>query len=192
MRRFRSLITQTPVLIVSMLAVALSLGGAAYASTQAAGHGHGASHPHAPAITHFVPVGHSSARAGSNSAPSTVTFNSLSLANGWQSQNANDETGNPKVGILNGIVYLKGSLAQPTPGSAIFASLPTRYRPTDDLYIPISTEFGDGSSSSAGTLFIGTNGTMEAYSTNSAVFCASGNSAQCFTSLAGVSFPVNS
>lgn len=38
-------------------------------------------------------------------------------------------------------------------------------------------------------LFIGHDGTMEAFASGT---CGSGNTAQCFTSLAGVSFPVNS
>ena len=178
MRRFRSFITKTPALVISILAV-LSLGGGAYASTLAAGSGHGASHHgNAPAVTHVV-------KSGTNAAASSeVTFSNLSLINGWQSENAVFQTGNPKVGIQNGIVYLKGSLAQPTPGSAIFASLPSRYRPTNNLYITVYTNGG-----TQGSLYIGHDGTMEAFSNTS---CGSESTAQCFTSLATVSFPVNS
>src|SRR5215510_14538597 len=106
MRRFRSLATRIPVLIISMLAVALSIGGGAYASAQAAGGGPGANLPrNLPALT---PAHHP---AGSQAATSTaVSFHSLSLANGWVSENINLGTGNPKVGLLNGVVYLKGSL----------------------------------------------------------------------------------
>jgi hypothetical protein len=180
MRRFRSLVTRTPVLIISMLAVALSLGGAAYASTQGGGSGPGANIPsHLPIFSH---VHHP---AGSRAAISTgVTFRSLSLANGWQSENANRGTGNPKAGILNGVVYLKGSLSQPSPGSSIFAVLPSSERPTDILLINVYTEFG-----TLGTLEILPDGRMIAFSSAS---CGSGDTAQCFTSLAGISFPVNS
>ena len=178
MRRFRSFIKRTPVLVISMLAVALSLGGGAYASALATGHGH-AGHPgNAPAVTHVV-------KAGTHAAASSeVTFSNLTLINGWQSENAVYQTGNPKVGIQNGIVYLKGSLAQPTPGSAIFANLPSRYRPTNNMYITVYTNGG-----TQGSLYIGHDGTMEAFSGTG---CGSGTTAQCFTSLATVSWPVNS
>src|SRR5215469_4140031 len=104
MRRFRSLATRIPVLIISMLAVALSIGGGAYASAQAAGGGPGANiSSHLPALTH---VNHP---AGSPAA--TIpgpSFHPLTLANGWQSENVNDGTGDPKVALQNGVVYLKG------------------------------------------------------------------------------------
>jgi len=41
----------------------------------------------------------------------------------------------------------------------------------------------------SGTLYIGHDGTMEAFSSAS---CGSGNAAQCYTSLATVSYPINS
>ena len=180
MRRFRSLATRIPVLIISTLAVALSIGGGAYASTQAAGGGPGANLPrNLPALTH---VHHP---AGSQAATSTVvSFHGLSLANGWVSEQINDGTGNPKVGLLNGVVYLKGSLAQPTPGSSLFAQLPSADRPVDTLIIPVWTSGG-----TPGTLEITTDGRMF-LSSNAP--CGSGNTAQCFTSLATISYPLGS
>jgi len=41
----------------------------------------------------------------------------------------------------------------------------------------------------SGTLFIGKDGTMQAFASGA---CGSGNTAQCFTSLATVSYPINS
>jgi hypothetical protein len=160
-----------------MLAVALSIGGAAYAS---AGGGPGANLPrNLPALTR---VHHA---AGSQAATSTVvSFHGLSLVNGWQSQNANDGTGNPRVGLLNGIVYLKGSLAQPTPGSSLIALLPSAYRPVDTMLINVWTSGG-----TLGTLEIFANGQMF-LSSNTA--CGSGDTAQCFTSLAGISWAIGS
>jgi hypothetical protein len=180
MRRFRSLATRIPVLTISALAVALSIGGGAYASTQAAGGGPGANIPrNLPALT---PAHHS---AGSQAATSpVVSFHGLSLANGWVSEQINDGTGNPKVGLLNGVVYLKGSLAQPTPGSSLFAQLPTADRPVDTLIIPVWT-----SGSNMGTLEIFTDGRMF-LSSNAP--CGSGDSAQCFTDLTAISFPLGS
>ena len=180
MRRFRSLATRIPVLIISMFAVALSIGGGAYASTQAAGGGPGANIPrNLPALT---PAHHP---AGSQAATSTgVSFHGLTLANGWVSEQINDGTGNPKVGVLNGVVYLKGSIAQPTPGSSLFAQLPSGDRPVDTMLIPVWTSGGN-----MGTLDITTDGRMFVFSNAS---CGSGNTAQCFTSLATISFPLGS
>jgi hypothetical protein len=88
------------------------------------------------------------------------------------------------VGLLNGVVYLKGSVAQPTPGSSLFALLPSADRPVDTMLIPVWT-----SGSNLGTLEIFTDGRMF-LSSNAP--CGSGNTAQCFTSLATISFPLGS
>ena len=163
MGRFRALAAQSPAIVISLLAVALSVGGGAYASTHvSAGN---------------TPAAQTVATAG-------VTWTSLSLINGWASENGAFSTGNPKVAAQSGIVYLSGSLAQSTPSSSEFAILPSSFRPAHNMYITVYTN-GDTS----GTLYIGHDGTMEAYSGTP---CGSGNTAQCFTSLATVSFPVNS
>lgn len=174
MRRIRSMATQSPAILISILAVAFSLGGGAYAST------HAGSHP-------LPPVGQRPAAvspANPRSAVSSVSWQSLSLKNGWASSNNTYATGNPKVSIQNGIVYLSGSLHQATPGSPVFAILPKTYRPTHNLYIDVYTN-----ASTYGTLYIGADGVMEAYST---IGCGAGNTSTCYTSLATVSYPVNS
>lgn len=158
MSRVRSFATQTPALVISALALALSLGGGAYAASNAV------SQPAA--------------------ASSLVTWHNISLHNGWKSSNSIYGTGDPRVSLQNGIVYLSGSLHQPTPGSSIFTVLPKQYRPAHNLYITVYTN-----GSTSGTLYIGHNGTTEAYSLGT---CGSGNTAQCYTSLATVSYPVNS
>jgi hypothetical protein len=173
MGRLRSLITQSPAIVISILAVAVSLGGGAYASTH---HGSASNYP---------PVRVSTAPAASHSvATAGVTWTSLSLTNGWASENGTFQSGNPKVGQQSGIVYLSGSLHQPTPGSSQFATLPSSFRPSHNMWITVYTV-----SDTSGTLFIGHDGTMEAFAPGN---CGSGNTAQCFTSLAGVSFPINS
>jgi hypothetical protein len=163
MGRFRSLIAQSPAIVISLLAVVLSAGGGAYASTHL-------SAANSPAA--------SQAAAG-------VSWTSLSLVNGWASENSAFQSGNPKVAQQNGIVYLSGSLAQPSGSSDVFATLPSADRPAHNMWITVYT-FSDTS----GTLFIGHDGTMEAFSNGSC--SATQNSAQCFTSLASVSYPVNS
>ena len=172
MGRLRSLITQSPAIVISLLAVALSFGGGAYASTL----GHASNYP---------PVRVSSSPAATQAATAAgVTWTSLSLINGWATQNGTYGTGNPKVSLQGGIVYLSGSLAQSTPGNATFAILPASFRPSHNLYITVYTN-----ADTTGTLYIAHSGVMEAYSGTS---CGSGDAAQCFTSLATVSFPINS
>jgi hypothetical protein len=163
MRRFRSLISQSPAIAISILALALSAGGGAYAST----HLSAASTP-----------------AGGQAITTGVSWTSLSLINGWISENATYQSGNPKVAQQNGIVYLSGSLAQPGGGSSEFAVLPSADRPTHNMWITVYTN-GD----TQGSLYIGHDGTMEAFS---ATGCGSQTTAQCFTSLATVSYPINS
>jgi hypothetical protein len=153
----RSWVLQTPALVVATLALVFSLGGAAFASSQMGG------------------------RAAISN---TVSFQKLTLVNGWVSEQTAYGTGNPSFGVSNGVVYLSGSLAQPTPGSATFSILPASARPTHNLYITVYTN-----GSTYGTLFIETNGTMEAFS---GINCGSGDTSQCFTSLATVSYPKNS
>jgi hypothetical protein len=169
MGRFRSMITQSPAIVISILAVALSMGGGAYASTQL-GSGHSAAASQASQASQAITTG--------------VSWTSLSLINGWASENATFASGNPKVAQQSGIVYLSGSLHQPTPGSEQFATLPSSFRPAHNMWITVYTV-----SDTSGTLFIGHDGVMEAFASGT---CGSGNTAQCFTSLAGVSFPVNS
>ena len=122
--------------------------------------------------------------SAANSLATGVSWQPIVLQNAWASSNATYGTGNPKVALQGSVVYLSGSMHQTTPGSAIFAFLPSTYRPTHNLYITVYTNGG-----TSGTLYIGHDGTMEAFSNSS---CGSGNAAQCFTSLASVSYPINS
>ena len=130
-------------------------------------------------------VAHSQgAHSAATSLTAGVSWQSLVLQNAWASSNGTFGTGNPKVALQSNVVYLSGSMHQTTPGSAIFAFLPSTYRPTHNLYITVYTNGG-----TSGTLYIGKDGTMMAFSS---VGCGSGNAAQCFTSLATVSYPINS
>lgn len=130
-------------------------------------------------------VAHSQgAHSAASSLTTGVSWQSLVLQNAWASSNATYGTGNPKVALQGNIVYLSGSMHQSTPGSAVFAFLPSTYRPTHNLYITVYTNGG-----TSGTLYIGNDGTMEAFSSAN---CGSSNAAQCFTSLATVSYPINS
>src|SRR5579864_8337057 len=110
MSRTRTLARQAPAIVIALAALMVSLGGGAYATTRSAPH------------------------AQNGIVPAAVTWHSLTLINGWVSSQSTYGTGDPRVSIQNGIVYLSGSLHQSTPGSAIFATLATTYRPAHNLY----------------------------------------------------------
>ena len=158
MSRVRSLATHTPAIVISVLALALSLSGGAYAAAAA----------------------HDKA----TSSATGVTWTALTLSSGWESASSVNSSGDPRAAVQNGIVYLTGGLTQPTPGSDIVTTLAKKFRPAHTLWIAVATSNG-----TTGQLYIAPNGTFEAYSNAP---CNSGNAAQCFTSLAGVSFPKSS
>lgn len=126
------------------------------------------------------PVEGGLAHGGSAHAPLAksvnLTWHSFELINGWQSASKKLlKTGKPGWAIRNGVVYLRGAIKQPVVnGNATFAQLPKFARPARNLYIQVFTT-GDV----AGSLFVGSDGVLEAYNGNSFTF----------TSLAGVSFP---
>jgi len=104
----------------------------------------------------------------------------LDLINGWQSEQTVYDTGTPSFCVLkDGVVYLGGSLAQPTAGPDEFAVLPPFARPPHNLYLSVYTMDG-----AAGVLQINTDGGMYAYN------APNQGDARDFTSLAGVSFPL--
>lgn len=108
-------------------------------------------------------------------AAAKLTWHSLTLRNGWTSASTKGlVTGKPAWALRNGVVYLRGAVKQPVSGSATFALLPRQARPAHNLYLQVWT-----SSDVPGTLYIGSDGTMEAYNGN----------ATAFASLAAVSFP---
>ena len=87
-------------------------------------------------------------------------------------------TGDPSYCVDNGIVYLSGSLVQPTPGNAVFASLPSTALTTSTLYLPAYTFAG-----STGSVTISSTGSMSARNFSGP------QTATEYTSLAGISFP---
>ena len=122
-----------------------------------------------------VHAGPPQARAHSARALNAFTWHPLTLANGWQSAStASLRTGTPAWGARNGVIYLRGAVKQPTAGGATFAILPASARPAHKLYIQVYTN-----SDTPGTLYVGADGTMEAFN----------GSASTFTSLSAVSYP---
>jgi hypothetical protein len=106
-----------------------------------------------------------------------VTWHALSLLNGWQSEQAADNSGNPSWAVKGGVVYLSGSLHQPTGTGTVFAVLPPVARPAHPQFLTVYTVNG-----TTGTFVVESTGQMF-------VAAAPSSNAQDYTSLAGVSFP---
>lgn len=157
MTRSRSLLARPAGLAASALALALSLGsGPAFAA--AAGPGHPAR-----------------AGAAAQTAPAGTVFHRLTLLNGWVSSQSDWDSGDPRVGASNGVVYLSGSLHLPSGTNEHFANLPAADWPSHYLYFPIYS-YGGGE----GSLEIDPSGHMYLF----------GGGTQSYSSLAGVSFPL--
>jgi hypothetical protein len=103
------------------------------------------------------------------------SWHSLITINGWGSAGSVFGTGDPAYCIDNGFVYLSGSISDSSPNYTWFAVLPQEGRPANDRYFPAYTFAG-----TTGSVAVWANGDMLAY----------GGSADQFTSLAGISFPV--
>jgi hypothetical protein len=116
--------------------------------------------------------------------PAGLTWHSLTLINGWKSANNVYDTGDPAWAILDGIVYLSGSLTQPgaTPESkATVAILPPPARPFRATYfisyVLNGIQGGVGINNITGQLGASSNDPADA---------------QQYTSLAGISYPAAS
>jgi hypothetical protein len=103
----------------------------------------------------------------------------LTLLNGWHSEQASFQSGNPSYRVSGGVVYLSGSMA--TSGTnKKFALLPPGARPANYLYINTYTVAG-----SVGTIRVTPGGVMQ-------VYAVPFSNASAFTSLAGISFALGS
>jgi hypothetical protein len=126
---------------------------------------------HAPALTSLAGISFSAAAT-----PATP----LGLAMGWKPGEARFGTGDPSLVTTGGIVYLSGSAFSPLGVSDKLAVLPAAARPTHTLYLRASTADGI-----PGTVLIKPDGEVSVLSGDS-------GSAEVFTSLAAISYPVNS
>jgi hypothetical protein len=106
-----------------------------------------------------------------------MTWHQLTPINGWQPGESHYGTGSPAWTVRNGVVYLSGSVLQPSGNSGEFAVLPPAARPSRMLYIAVYTL-----NDTQGFINIYPNGAM--YASASPYSHAQG-----FTSLAGISFP---
>jgi hypothetical protein len=105
----------------------------------------------------------------------SMTMHKLNLEFGWQSSQAQKDSGDPGYAISNGVAYLSGSLHQPSGTDPVFAVLPKAARPSHVMYIGVYTNAG-----AIGEIAVEPNGTVQALL----------GQARSFTSLAGVSYPV--
>jgi hypothetical protein len=119
--------------------------------------------------------------AGVSFPAAAMKLHGLTLLFGWQSSEQTVlNTGHPAYAVSKGIVYLSGGLHQPSPSSDNFARLPKAARPRHLVYVKIYTE-----DAVIGILQIYPNGRLWLISFPNA-------NAQEFSSLAAISYPVNS
>jgi hypothetical protein len=164
MRGIRVLAAQSPAIVLSLLALAFSLGGGAYAATAVATARASAASPRAEAAA--------------------VQFHALGLVHGWRSgQGGLLKTGAPRYAISGGVVYLTGVIYQQKTGNPVFAGLPRAARPAQNLFMTVTVNLSGAITT--GTLLIQSDGEMSVFATDQADAADS-------TSLAGVSFPVGS
>jgi hypothetical protein len=109
MGRFRTIMNQSPAIVISVIALTFSLGGGAgYAASVAA-----------------------------KASPPKITWHALSLRNGWQpgQKNFGSSIGNPAYAVSNSIVYLTGVTDRTTlTVPSEIGLLPKSARPKHDLW----------------------------------------------------------
>jgi hypothetical protein len=105
----------------------------------------------------------------------TTGFLPLTLQNGWT--NAPSATNNAGVAVVSGKVYLRGAIST-TGGNGVAFTLPTGFRPSTDVYVPVTL-----CNASKGRLYIQPNGTTTVHAEGGIW-----ENAQCLTSLDGASF----
>ena len=114
---------------------------------------------------------------GASFAPKATSFTSLTLINGWT--NAPFSTSNAAVRKSAGIVHFKGAIATTGTNAQPF-TLPAGFTPPTDVYIPV-----DLCNANNGRLHITPSGSVTVQAEKSF------SDAQCFTSLDGASFALN-
>jgi hypothetical protein len=119
------------------------------------------------------------ASASTAHASSTVSWHALSLLNGWRSDQGQRNSGNPSWAVKGGVVYLSGSLHQPSGSRYEFTVLPPAARPADRTVVTVYTANG-----TSGYLDIGPDGQVSVYT----MAPNTAQDARGYTSLAGVSF----
>jgi len=128
MSRFRTIMNQSPAIVISVIALTFSLGGGAgYAASVAA-----------------------------KASPPKITWHALSLKNGWKAAAAAYHTGKPEYTVSNSIVYLTGVASRANQSAPLgeLGLLPKSARPKHDLWFTAFNYAGGGESS----IEVGSNG----------------------------------
>ena len=179
MSRLRLIAGQSPAIVISIVALACALGGSAYATAQL----HGGQIATATALTASSRIAHHSV-GPADEAPD-FDWHNLTLVNGWIPLPPHAHVGRPAFAIVDGIVYFRGAMRQPSPGNPFFAVLPSHFRLAHILRIAISVA-PDPGQGIGGTLRVTQLGNLGWQ------LEAIGPQAPFFASLAGVSFPLTS
>ena len=133
MNRFRALVSQSPAIVISIIALTFSLGGGVgYAATAATG---------TPAAVRII-------------------WHPLPLRNQWAPAAKGFAVGRPAFTVSNGIVYLTGGAAranQSLPIPSVIGVLPRGARPTHNLWFPAFNESASGQSA----IEVARNGSVE-------------------------------
>ncbi len=108
-----------------------------------------------------------------SAAPASLPVKTLTLMNGWVSENGTYGTGNPGVAVDgNGVVHLSGSMGGGSSDTEAF-NLPSRDVPASNIYVDTYTL-----DNTVGYLFISTSGAVDPV----------GSDVSGYTDLAGISF----
>jgi hypothetical protein len=120
MGRFRTMMNQSPAIVISVIALVFSLGGGAgYAATVVA----------------------------KAAAPKT-TWHKLSLRNGWAAAAKGYDAGSPSYTVINGVVYLTGAVSRSSTSlPSVIGVLPKSARPKHVLAFPAFNYAAGGESS---------------------------------------------
>ncbi len=110
----------------------------------------------------------------------STTWHRFTLTAGWKSAASQFHTAAPAYSVINGVVYLTGSMHQPVSGTGLWTFVPAPARTTGDV-LEIEADASKGSTGSvAMTNSLGLVGS-EPFS-----------NARAFTSLAGIAYPPSS
>jgi hypothetical protein len=133
MSRIRATMKQSPAIVISVLALTLSLGGGA---------------------------GYAASVATAKTAPVKITWHALSLRSGWKAAAKGFGAAGPQYTVSNGIVYLDGGASHAGttfPGLSTIAVLPKGARPSHWLNFEAFNEAANGEVS----FEIGPNGAVD-------------------------------
>ena len=110
----------------------------------------------------------------------STTWHDFKLEAGWKSDAKTYSTGSPAYAVINGVVYLNGSMDQPTSGTGLWTDLPAAARTKADV-LEIEVYTVDG-----------TTGSIAITNSLGLVSSMPFTDAENFTSLAGVAYPQKS